>query len=72
MIGKSVVLVIHHFYLEIQQSPIRLTYADSQANTSYLFFKFSPMPGKVSWLNTTIYIKATTLFGQIYSKAVND
>ena len=30
------------------------------------------MPGKITWFNTTVYIKATTFFGQIYSKAVND
>ena len=71
-IGNNVVLVNLKPYLETQQSPINLDYSVARANSSYLFSKFSLMPGKLSWFNTTVYIKATSFFGQLYSKAVND
>lgn len=71
-IGNNVVLVKFKLYLEMQQSPIQLNYTATKANSSYLFTKFSNMPGKISWFNTTVYIKATSFFGQLYSKAVND
>jgi hypothetical protein len=70
--GNNVGLVNFKSYLEIQQSPIRLEYTATKANTSYLFTKFTAMPAEISWFNTTVYIKATSFFGQLYSKAVND
>jgi hypothetical protein len=52
-----------------QQSPIELSDAEAKAAPSFLFCNFYSADATLSLLNTTVYLKSTTL-GEIYTKTV--
>jgi hypothetical protein len=52
-----------------QQSPIDLSQDISNATQSFLFFNFYAATTAVSYLNTTVYLKSSSM-GEIYTKSI--